>query len=228
MKINKNLLVGIATVSLFTAGSAVALQNNSVQTIEAKILSKKLVRNANIYNNKGKRVTKTTLKKGSSVKVYSYKKINGKKFARIAKNKYVKSSNLTSSKTKRVNSIKKNTNTDLQLTQYKKEFKKANAMVAVRDTQEEAHIANGVAAPKTMVSIKAGTIVPLKHGDIELVDGNQDTIDGESFSFSIKKESGKYILKYNSEKTGWFNFNLADFKFEKVSHVMKYKTPFEK
>lgn len=100
----KNVLIGLAAATLLSVGAGTISVNsntNEASVVQAATKTKKLTHNAYIYNSKGKRVKGVKkLKKGKSVKILSYKTINGAKYARIGKNKYIKLSNTTKSNRK--------------------------------------------------------------------------------------------------------------------------------
>lgn len=84
-------------MTLLSAGLMQTVQtNNTVQAVTVKIGKKaRLSHNAYIYNIKGRRLSSNSIKKGTSFKVLSVKKINGKKYAHIGKNQYIKLANFT-------------------------------------------------------------------------------------------------------------------------------------
>lgn len=84
-------------MTLLSAGLMQTVQtNNTVQAVTVKIGKKaRLSHNAYIYNIKGKRLSSNSIKKGTSFKVLSVKKINSKKYAHIGKNQYIKLANFT-------------------------------------------------------------------------------------------------------------------------------------
>lgn len=109
----------IATVLLsasLLAGSLTPLMNYSnkssviqAATKENKSVKVRLIHDASIYNNKGKRVSKKTIiKKGLIVKTKGLRKIKGKKYYQIGKNTYIKA-NVTTLNIKN-NVTKKNEN----------------------------------------------------------------------------------------------------------------------
>ncbi|NRN73430.1 SLAP domain-containing protein [Lactobacillus helveticus] len=93
----RNILISFAGMTLLSAGLMQTVQtNNTVQAATVKIVKKaRLSHNAYIYNIKGKRLSSNLIKKGTSFKVLSVKKINGKKYAHIGKNQYIKLANFT-------------------------------------------------------------------------------------------------------------------------------------
>lgn len=97
----KSLLITLASSAILAVAAPVATNVvTTPQVVQAATKKAKLRHNAYTYSSKGKRVGKRSLKKGTTVKVLSTRKIHGKKYARIGKNKYIKYSNLkvTSSK----------------------------------------------------------------------------------------------------------------------------------
>ncbi|MDM8277539.1 SLAP domain-containing protein [Lactobacillus gallinarum] len=95
----------MATITLLSVGTTAIAANSNAGVVEAKTVSRKLKRNAAIYTSHGKRTHKKYLKKGMKIKIYDYKTIRGKKYARIDKNKYVLVSNLASAKKKAVKKL---------------------------------------------------------------------------------------------------------------------------
>ena len=97
----KKVLLTTVGVSLLSLGLTTANLNHDVHA--AKITAgktAKVTHAAYIYNSKGKRVKKSTLKKNKTTKVIKIIKIKGKNYAQIGKNQFVKLSNLTSTSTK--------------------------------------------------------------------------------------------------------------------------------
>lgn len=137
----------MAAITLLSVGTTAIAANSNAEVVEAKTVSRKLKRNAAIYTSHGKRTHKKYLKKGMKIKIYGYKTIRGKKYARIGKNKYVLVSNLASAKKKTDQSISTNssdtTDTDIapvdkaKLAVYKGWLKnrKSGNLVAIRDTK---------------------------------------------------------------------------------------------
>lgn len=93
----KSLVKLIAGIGLSTAlllGGSVTSNVFPSSTVEAASSYKVTLRhNAYIYNYKGNRIRKGSLKKGKILKVYRSKKIHGKKFLYIGKHQYIKSAN---------------------------------------------------------------------------------------------------------------------------------------
>ena len=95
---NKKALVKLtAGIGLSTAlllGENVTNNVFPSSTVEAASSYKVVLKhNAYIYNYKGNRIRKGSLKKGKILKVYRSKKIHGKKFLYIGKHQYIKSAN---------------------------------------------------------------------------------------------------------------------------------------
>ena len=84
----------MVAITLLSVGTTAIAANSNAGVVEAKTVSRKLKRNAAIYTSHGKRTHKKYLKKDMKIKIYGYKTIRGKKYARIGKNKYVLVSNL--------------------------------------------------------------------------------------------------------------------------------------
>ena len=77
----------MAAITLLSVGTTAIAANSNAEVVEAKTVSRKLKRNAAIYTSHGKRTHKKYLKKGMKIKIYGYKTIRGKKYARIGKKK---------------------------------------------------------------------------------------------------------------------------------------------
>lgn len=95
---NKKSLVKLtAEIGLSTAlllGGSVTSNVFPSSTVEAASSYKVTLRhNAYVYNYKGYRIRKASLKKGKILKVYRSKNINGKKYLYIGKHQYIKSAN---------------------------------------------------------------------------------------------------------------------------------------
>ena len=95
---NKKSLVKLTTgIGLSTAlllGGSVTSNVFPSSTVEAASSYKVTLRhNAYVYNYKGYRIRKASLKKGKILKVYRSKNINGKKYLYIGKHQYIKSAN---------------------------------------------------------------------------------------------------------------------------------------
>ena len=141
----------MAAITLLSVGTTAIAANSNAGVVEAKTVSRKLKRNAAIYTSHGKRTHKKYLKKGMKIKIYDYKTIRGKKYARIDKNKYVLVSNLASAKKKAVKKTDQSTSTNCsdttdadiapvdkaKLSVYKGWLKnrKSGNLVAIRDTK---------------------------------------------------------------------------------------------
>lgn len=98
MFINKKSLVKLtAGIGLSTAlllGGSVTSNVFPSSTVEAASSYKVTLRhNAYVYNYKGYRIRKASLKKGKILKVYRFQNINGKKYLYIGKHQYIKSAN---------------------------------------------------------------------------------------------------------------------------------------
>ena len=97
---NKKALVKLtAGIGLSTAlllGENVTNNVFPSSTVEAASSYKVVLKhNAYVYNYKGNRIRKGSLKKGKILKVYRSKKIHGKKFLYIGKHQYIKSANVS-------------------------------------------------------------------------------------------------------------------------------------
>ena len=113
----KKFLLTTVGVSLLSVGLTTA---NLSQVVHATKVTTgktaKFTHNAYIYNSKGKRVKKSTLKKNKTTKVIKIIKIKGKNYAQIGKNQFVKLSNLkgvTYSKKHKSKSTKSNSEVTL-------------------------------------------------------------------------------------------------------------------
>ncbi|TSO26144.1 SLAP domain-containing protein [Lactobacillus sp. LL6] len=109
---NKKVLISLAGAALISTGLAtIAVEGgNTVDAAKTSLVkgkTKKLARNAYVYNSKGKRVKKRSLKKGKKIKILGFKTIKGKKYVQIGKNEYVVAANFTPKKAK--SKPKKNT-----------------------------------------------------------------------------------------------------------------------
>lgn len=101
---NKKVLISLAGAALISTGLAtIAVEGgNTVDAAKTSLVkgkTKKLARNAYVYNSKGKRVKKRSLKKGKKIKILGFKTIKGKKYVQIGKNEYVVAANFTAKKT---------------------------------------------------------------------------------------------------------------------------------
>lgn len=101
---NKKVLISLAGAALISTGLAtIAVEGgNTVDAAKTSLVkgkTKKLARNAYVYNSKGKRVKKRSLKKGKKIKILGFKTIKGKKYVQIGKNEYVVVANFTAKKT---------------------------------------------------------------------------------------------------------------------------------
>lgn len=88
------LTAGIGLSTALLLGGSVTSNVFPSSTVEAASSYKVTLRhNAYVYNYKGYRIRKASLKKGKILKVYRSKKIHGKKFLYIGKHQYIKSAN---------------------------------------------------------------------------------------------------------------------------------------
>lgn len=194
MNLKKTLITSIAAVTLLSAGAAVVNQNNASQVVEAKTVTKRLSRNSVVYKANGKRASKKTLKKGKKVKVYGYKKIHGKKYARIGKGKYVRSSNLAAIKkakaTKKSKPAKKPVDTTKAMyKQWIKDIKKDKGnLVAIRDTHEYDTSDDHDAIPENGTNIRAG-----QPYDIGVKLFSPDDEDA-ALDYEVEKIKGEYYI----------------------------------
>ncbi|WP_242367569.1 SLAP domain-containing protein [Lactobacillus intestinalis] len=88
----RNIIMSVTAAALLSlgAGSVTPVTNSSVQ---AATITKKLTHNAALYNVKGKRIGKKSLKKNKKVRILGTKKINGKTYYKVGKNSYIKVAN---------------------------------------------------------------------------------------------------------------------------------------
>lgn len=88
------LTAGIGLSTALLLGGSVTSNVFPSSTVEAASSYKVTLRhNAYVYNYKGYRIRKASLKKGKILKVYRSKNINGKKYLYIGKHQYIKSAN---------------------------------------------------------------------------------------------------------------------------------------
>lgn len=88
------LTAGIGLSTALLLGGSVTSNVFPFSTVEAASSYKVTLRhNAYVYNYKGYRIRKASLKKGKILKVYRSKNINGKKYLYIGKHQYIKSAN---------------------------------------------------------------------------------------------------------------------------------------
>ena len=88
------LTAGIGLSTALLLGGSVTSNVFPSSTVEAASSYKVTLRhNAYVYNYKGKKIRKASLKKGKILKVYRSKNINGKKYLYIGKHQYIKSAN---------------------------------------------------------------------------------------------------------------------------------------
>ena len=88
------LTAGIGLSTALLLGGSVTSNAFPSSTVEAASSYKVTLRhNAYVYNYKGYRIRKASLKKGKILKVYRSKNINGKKYLYIGKHQYIKSAN---------------------------------------------------------------------------------------------------------------------------------------
>lgn len=88
------LTAGIGLSTALLLGGSVTSNVFLSSTVEAASSYKVTLRhNAYVYNYKGYRIRKASLKKGKILKVYRSKNINGKKYLYIGKHQYIKSAN---------------------------------------------------------------------------------------------------------------------------------------
>lgn len=100
----KNILLTTVGISFLSLG--LATTNLSQDVHAAKVTAgktAKVAHTAYVYNSKGKRVKKTTLKKNKTTKVIKIVKIKGKNYAQIGKNQFVKLNNLITLSSKKEN-----------------------------------------------------------------------------------------------------------------------------
>ncbi|MDF7668497.1 SLAP domain-containing protein [Lactobacillus sp. ESL0703] len=96
MRTRKNLFTGIAAASLLAIAAPIA--NQQVSAAQSVSSTKKLSKNAYVYNAEGKRVKNYVLKSGKTVKVIGTITIGKKKFYKIGKNQYVIANNFVPAK----------------------------------------------------------------------------------------------------------------------------------
>lgn len=88
------LTAGIGLSTALLLGGSVTSNVFPSSTVEAASSYKVTLRhNAYVYNYKGYRIRKASLKKGKILRVYRSKNINGKKYLYIGKHQYIKSAN---------------------------------------------------------------------------------------------------------------------------------------
>lgn len=88
------LTAGIGLSTALLLGGSVTSNVFPSSTVEAASSYKVTLRhNAYVYNYKGKKIGKASLKKGKTLKVYRTKKIHGQKYLYIGKHQYIKSAN---------------------------------------------------------------------------------------------------------------------------------------
>ena len=88
------LTAGIGLSTALLLGGSVTSNVFPSSTVEAASSYKVTLRhNAYVYNYKGKKIRKASLKKGKTLKVYRTKKIHGQKYLYIGKHQYIKSAN---------------------------------------------------------------------------------------------------------------------------------------
>lgn len=191
MKIKKVLFTSVAAVAFMSVGTEMIQQNALSEVVQAakKTSKKTLKKNAAIYNSKGKRVGKKTLKKGKKVKILGSKTIKGKKYYKIGKNKYVKQANFKATK----KTSKKSSPT------YKKLFGKKTNDPKIEELRNELlkHIYG-----KNVVMLEAKHDVRVTDDDEDIMDGSEpDTFvtdkageEEELIKPDIHKENGEYYF----------------------------------
>ena len=212
MNLKKTFFTSMAAITLLSAGATVVNGENNTQVVEAKTVTKTLKRSAAIYTVKGKRAHKKTLKKGKHVRVYGYKTIKGKRYARIGSGQYIKASNLASVKTKK-RVAKKHYKSESKALGRKYQSwlnnRKKGNLVAIRNTKVKlttsANIIDNV--PQKM---KKGQIIPIWYGK----------------GTELKKVKGQYYFKYNN--VGMFTklpswVKCSDVTFKKIPNEEQFK-----
>lgn len=231
MKLKKTLFTSVAAVALMSVGAEMVQQNTSGEVVQAakkkskKATKKTLKRNAAIYNSKGKRVGKKTLKKGKKVKILGSKTIKGKKYYKISSNKFVKQANFkklvkkaTKKSTKKSKlAVKKQASTqsadndsddedenDPIMKKYEGWLKKGKgALVATRDVKD----------------IETGD-VDYKKGDVIDVDSQ---FGGEETGVDvIKEDDGKYYFDFYGPD-GSTEYSVDDFSYNPYKSSKEYK-----
>ena len=90
----------IVVAALMAVTPIISMGNFENSPVQAASSTKKLTRNAAVYNINGKRIGKKTLKKNKRVKIHGTKNINGKAYYKIGKNSYVRTVNFKKSSSK--------------------------------------------------------------------------------------------------------------------------------
>ena len=212
----------MAAITLLSVGTTAIAANSNAEVVEAKTVSRKLKRNAAIYTSHGKRTHKKYLKKGMKIKIYGYKTIRGKKYARIGKNKYVLVSNLASAKKKAVKKIDQSTSTNSSDT--------TDADIAPVDKAKLA-VYKG-----WLKNRKSGNLVALRENKAEY-DGSYDDdaleIIRKGRAIKILDDDDNWGTDIINTKTGFnleisgtiddYVYNLADFDFKAYDGSYKNK-----
>ncbi|QQP29216.1 SLAP domain-containing protein [Lactobacillus ultunensis] len=222
MNLKKTLFTSMAAITLLSVGTTAIAANRNAEVVEAKTVSRKLKRNAAIYTSHGKRTHKKHLKKGKKIKIYGYKTIKGKKYARIGKNKYILVSNLASAKKKAVKKTNQSTSNNssdttddditpvdpAKLAVYKGWLKnrKNGNLVALRETKAEYDGSDDDDAPEI---IRKGQAIKIPDDDDNWGTDIINTKTG--FNLEISGTIGGYV------------YNLADFDFKTYDGSYKSK-----
>ncbi|TSO26146.1 SLAP domain-containing protein [Lactobacillus sp. LL6] len=221
---NKKVLISLAGVALISTSLAtIAVESgnpvDAAKTSLVKGKTKKLARNAYIYNSKGKHIKKHSLKKGKKIKILGFKTIKGKKYVQTGKNEYVVAANFTPKKA--MSKPKKNT---------KKNISSAIDPASYKNEAEYKKYMNWIESNGYIVAKKAtDTIIPFNSykGDIDRIPENDYEI-GEIYKGTrlvdpegvFKGSKGNYYIKscdsVDPTLTGYF---LAkDFEFKPANY----------
>lgn len=212
MNLKKTLFTSMAAITLLSAGATVVNGENNTQVVEAKTVTKTLKRSAAIYTVKGKRANKKTLKKGKRVRVYGYKTIKGKRYARIGSGQYIKASNLASVKAKK-HVAKKHYKSESKALGRKYQSwlnnRKKGNLVAIRNTKVKLTTMSDI-IDNVPHNIKKGQTIPMWYGK----------------GMELKKIKGQYYFKYNN--IGWQIklpswIKCSDITFKKIPNEEQFE-----
>ena len=211
----------IVIAALMAVAPVASFSHFESSTVQAASSTKKLTHNAAVYNAKGKRVGKKTLKKNKKVRILGTKRINGKAYYKIGKNSYVRTANFK----KVVKSNAKKSSSTSEEDSFVEEMKKRSSDPTLNNYRDQV-LKNSTSKDKvTVVFNKDSHSYYGDDEDLEVVDNIPAGTEITIVAPSIEKFGGEYYLSDTGEdNTNYYKLSDVSFNGYDPDHDAKLKS----